>query len=412
MDKAPQNELQFQDRNQNYWQLASIQSASLGLPGIIVGGQIASQIGIGKAITSVIIGNLILWMIGLTIISMAAPERDNAIQITKRYLGKIGGVVATLFLILAFFGWYILQLNSASLVIHDLFHLENSQVRLGAGLGAFIALLSIGGIRLIKHFSVIVFPFLFLYVIYTSIKFIPNLHVSTIWDFSFAGIIGIMASTLAGIVNLPTFFRHSKSNSDSYLALSLMTIFIIIFQFYSIVAQYSDYSSISVSNNFDLILLTSFIVLSLMTVNLVNIYFSSAGWETIFPHRKSGTEYVIVGLLGTMAYTFLQISKPMEFLETMAENFIGSLGIILLLSFIVKIVVHHRPRPFERIVSVGCWLFGGIVGTVTQVETMNDSSYSLIIAICSASIAFLVVIFIEETIWSFKNAVLAKKEDQ
>ena len=49
------------DINQNFWQLACIQSASIGLPGMLVGGQIAKEYGAGTAIISLCIGNLILW---------------------------------------------------------------------------------------------------------------------------------------------------------------------------------------------------------------------------------------------------------------------------------------------------------------------------------------------------------------
>jgi uncharacterized membrane protein YfcA len=140
----------------------------------------------------------------------------------------------------------------------------------------------------------------------------------------------------------------------------------------------------------------------MVAVNLVNIYFASAGWEMILPHRRSAKEYAIVGLLGTMAYTFLQISAPMEFLENMADNFIGSLGVVLLMAFLVKMVVRHRPRPGEQWVNVGCWLFGGTVGTVMGVSD-GDAARVLIASICASAVAFLVVVFVEEGIWSFRK---------
>lgn len=405
MDQTVEALRSFPDRNQNYWQLACIQAASLGLPGMIAGSQLVASIGVGGAITSVVIGNLILWLIGLTIISMAAADRDNAIQNVRRYLGKVGGVLAALFLIIAFLSWYILQISSATLVIYNLFDLEMSQLRIGATLGVLTALLSMGGIRLIKHFNVAIFPVLFIFITYLAARSFSSFHLEELFSFSVEGIFVVMAVTLPGIVNLPTFFRHSRSKSDSYLALSLMILFTIFFQISSILAGYTGLAAIQASSFGGAIFLTAFILLSLVAVNLVNIYFASAGWEMIMPHRRSAMEYAIVGLLGTMTYTFFQISQPMEFLENMASNFIASLGIILLMAFLVKMVVRHRPRPFAQVINVGCWLFGGIMGTVAQAQQDGHASNLLVVAISSSLIAFLCIVFIEETIWSAKKVI-------
>src|SRR3990172_12081640 len=113
----------FPDHNQNYWQLGCIQASASGLPVIFIGGTIASHLGVGSAISYVIIGNLLLWMIGLTIISMDAPARPNALELVKSYLGTIGGVLAALFLIIAFLSWYTLQLHSATIAMNQLLYL-------------------------------------------------------------------------------------------------------------------------------------------------------------------------------------------------------------------------------------------------------------------------------------------------
>ena len=397
--------LPFPDRHQTFWQLASIQSAATGIPVIIVGGQLAVQYGAGAAITSVILGNLILWTVGLGIISMAAPNRDNALQNVSRYLGKTGGMSAALFLILSFLAWYILQLNAANAAIAHLLSHREAPLQLGAGLGAFIALLSIGGIQFIKKYCVAVFPLLFAFVVYSIVRSAPHFHMDSLWEFSFFGTIAIISTTLPGIVNLPTFFRHSRSQYDSYLGLSLMIAFTIIFQIYTITSNIYDISSIITNNYTYVIILSSFILLSLVSSNLVNIYFASAGWEMIFPHRKSNKEFVIVGLLGTAAYTFLQISAPMEFILSMAENFIASLGVVLLMSFLIKMFASHRPRPYEKLINMGCWFFGALVGTVLSAKDHIGASHALIISFSATSIAFMCVIYIEETYWSMRKVI-------
>ena len=145
-DKVPQ----FEDHFQSYWHLICIQSASLGLPVIFIGQQLAEVYGAGSAIISVIVGNLISWLIGFAIISMATPERNNAMENVTSYLGKLGGLIAALILILAFFSWYIIQLDGAITGIMALKGSKSVGMPFGVAMGLFIAVLSIGGIRLIK----------------------------------------------------------------------------------------------------------------------------------------------------------------------------------------------------------------------------------------------------------------------
>ena len=101
-----ENNLSIPDSHQNFWQLASIQITTIGLPGTIVGGQVAKEYGTGTALLSIFIGNLILWLIGLVIILMSAGKRSNAIENVSNYLGRWGGLLASFFLTMIFLTWY------------------------------------------------------------------------------------------------------------------------------------------------------------------------------------------------------------------------------------------------------------------------------------------------------------------
>src|SRR5690242_20507297 len=92
----------FQDYNQNFWELACIQSAGSGVPVIIIGGQLTKMCGAGTALLSVCIGNLLLWLVGLAVVSMAARERKDAVENIKQYFGKYVGFIVSGILIFAF----------------------------------------------------------------------------------------------------------------------------------------------------------------------------------------------------------------------------------------------------------------------------------------------------------------------
>lgn len=53
------------DTNQNFWQLASIQIMTYGLPCILIGAQVAKDFGMETACISILVGNLVLWIIAM-----------------------------------------------------------------------------------------------------------------------------------------------------------------------------------------------------------------------------------------------------------------------------------------------------------------------------------------------------------
>ena len=77
-----------------------VPNISLGLPVIFIGQQLSAQYGSGVAICSILLGNLILWLISLGIISMAFGTRTNAIQNVRFYLGKYGALFTWVIILL------------------------------------------------------------------------------------------------------------------------------------------------------------------------------------------------------------------------------------------------------------------------------------------------------------------------
>lgn len=419
MSKQSRDEISFEDHNQNFWQLASIQATAMGLPVFLIGGQIAKEIGPGAAIVSVLIGNLILWIIALAIVGMTGGARTNAIENVKRYLGKPSGVIAAFVLIAAFLAWFSLQIR-ASITFMEAFlgmpSLGDLSLRIGATLGLFISLLSVGGIRLIKWICVASLPILTILSIY-FFYLCDSIPLNKLnFAFSFSAITSVVIIILPGIVNLPTFFRHSRSKPHSFLAISLMTILISFFQCLSIYMGVSD--PVDLANNqfvssgmqLNIFALGLFVLLSLICINLVNIYLASAGWETIVKKVTGPKEYAIVGLAGTAVFTFLQINFPMQLIENVVNSYIASLGVVLLIAFLIRIIVRHRPRIFEKIISNICWFFGCIAATQILYYLPYSVNKAVLIAMGISALAFLVIIFIEETVWSIRKLTNGKRK--
>ncbi len=401
-------------RTQNFWVLASIQGASLGLPGMLVGGAVAENIGKASAYFAIFLGNIFLWLIGLSIITMSEEKKNNSLDIVKSFLGKVGMTLAGIALIGAFITWYSMQLSSAILAFGGLLNIEHfwgtlTGLRVGALLGILVALISISGIKSVRNTCVYVFPLLFIYVV-TFGFMSENFRFSDQANFTFSSksIISVISVILPGIVNLPTFFRHSKSTYDSVLGLTLFILFTMFFQAFSVLIGVGNptlfFSKVRdvFSPNISIVLSILFVTLSLICINLVNIYFASAVWENLVRKTSYGKEFAIIGLMGTAAYTFMQVSTPMLFLQTFTNDVIGALGVVLIVAFVIKLFVKHRPRKIEKTVNVLCWIVGSAIGTTYQIMFPNDPNGALLATMGATLVSFLVAIFIEETIWSGK----------
>ncbi len=412
----------FVDRQQNFWQLASIQASGISITGILLGGHLTKQYGAGQALIAVIIGNLILWIIGLIIIAMSAQGRKNAIENVNKYFGRGGGIMMSLILVVAFISWYMLeiQMTTAAISGYSQAYLQwspSASVRIGVVLGLITALLSIGGIRLIKHLCVASFPILFLFTVYSiGIETKPVVWEGT-WGISFPAITVVATLILPGTVNLPTFFRHSRSLADSFLALTLMYIFYTLFFSFSIFVGISDpaeiitkYAGNSMASAYVFFAFV-FVILSMFCLNLQNIYFASAGWEMIFPQRSSQKEYAIVGLLGTAAYTFFQLTSPMIFIENLTDSFIITLGISLFIGFLVKVVLQRRMRFHERFINNTCWLFGCLIAGIALAYNPSSSIQAIALSVFGTIFLFICIFIIEETRWAVKRVVLKEGEN-
>ncbi len=397
----------------NHWQLGSILGSALGLPAIIIGGQVASKYGAGTAISSVFIGNMILWAMGMGIISMGKHE-NHTVQNVIKYLGKGGGIIVSIIVIIAFLSWYAIQIEGleisltsfapSSIVWNNMFG-----IKIGIALGLMCSFLSAWNIRIIKWLCVISLPLLLSFAIFKVIVVSINnpINLKGTWGISFAGILFIITSWLPGTVNLSTFFRHASSKESKILGLSLMTFFHMTFQIAAVLCSIDSLSSIfkDIYSTFQQCLAIGFAVLSFFCINLVNIYFASVGWETFTHGHKGVLNYIATGFLGTLFYIFLPNLRWVTPVEVAIASFVITLGIILLLMFLMNDIVKpnlHYKSGMEKVLATICWLTGCAVAVAAQTFS-SSSSYPVIFGGIATFISFLIVIFFQETIQSIKT---------
>jgi purine-cytosine permease-like protein len=396
-------------RDQKWYHLSTILSGSLPFPVIIVGNQVAAKYGAGTAICSILVGNLILWLIGICVMSMTMRDRSNAIQNVKSYLGKYGAIAMWLILMSAILNWFARQIaeSAPSIALYFSGQSTSAIVRIGAAFGLFTTLLATGGIRLIKIAVASSFPFIFCYYLFAIFR--SNFSISQIEGFSLSlpAIIMTISTLVPGIINLPTLFRHASSKEDCFLGLSLLMILISFFEISTIWMKFSNpyFTPTGSINSLFSIATLLFLVLTLIYINLINIYYGSACWETYVPRFEGPKGYAVIGLMGTAVYTFLQIQTPFFYILNLTDCFLASLGVALLIGYLIRIIVQHRPRKFEKAINGFCWLIGCVVSTIFVIQNVKDLSYPLVMGAAGTTMAFLVVIFIEETAWAAKKLI-------
>lgn len=399
--------------NLSFLQLTFILSMNAGLPAIVAGNNLKQALGGDAVICSIIIGNLILWLIGTAIISMAYEDRVNAIGNAKVYIGKYGGILVAIVLAFSLMNWFVLLISGSVKTLSQYFPTvklshQDLAIRFGAALGFFISLLSLGKLNLIKWLSIVGFPVIFLYHVY--IIFYADYSAEK-WAISFTGVITTILVYLPGIMNLPTIFRHSRSRADSFLGFALMMIVVIIFQIASVLTPIPELFNTESSYISLVIASLVLIIYPLICNNLLNIYLASACWETFLPRSSDEKGGVVFGLVGTAVYAFVQILTPISYINDLINLYLSNFCIVLLVSFIIQTVIRHRPRMFGRVINSIAWLLGCVVTTIWRIQDHHTEIQTLLIGIGAISLFFLGIIFIEEVIWSVKT-VLSKRSSK
>lgn len=392
----------------SFWQLATIFGLGAGVRGLTVGGQLAKIYGPGTALLSIFLGNLVLWLICLIILSIAGKKKQ-AIETIKFWLGNAASKLAALLVIIAVLAWYSIQVKTATEALLPAITITaNYGIWIGVTLGIAVALISFGGLEIIRKIALVSFPFLFLFALYAIFFSDQTVNFQGSWNFSFPGISTVLLICLPGVINLPTLFRYSRSRFDTIIGLSLAILLFSFFESFSIFLNLDDPANLISTISAPLSLIGLFILLVFTMNNLLNIYVASACWETVIPQKRNIFEFPIVGLLGTLLYVVITICPlafvyPAENIAILNAMFIANLATTLLIHYLITTVVTHRNRLFEKTLSTICWLIGCGVVMIFQVCHTCTPQLSFTAGITTIILLFLVVLFIEETVWSIKN---------
>lgn len=375
------------DKEQTTWQLVSIQlSGWISLPILATSLLLLEVNSFLGAILTILVGNAILWFIRLGIISMSAEGRQSTLDISREYLGRVGGYGIALLLLFSTLSWYIVQTTSASNILTELVHLRERAdidqfIQVSVFVGIISTLLCMEGITLLKKIALICFPIILLLFLAILYLLPSQASYENSQPLSLAGLSLVLATNLGITSDLPTFFRHSRSWLTSVKALTivqLVSLGLAIFSLYfgsilNLGLQVNSNALLGSEHHFLRYLLVLFVFLSVICANVANVYSASVGWEVLAPKGLIGRkEYLILGLGLVIIFILVSNVFSLQHLLSFSDSSLVNLCIVLILAYIIRLRTKKPPNRFQQRAYFIAWLLSSLFCLI-----QNSKLYSL-----------------------------------
>lgn len=366
----------LQDTHQSWWQLATIQLTGMtSLPLISASVLVSLNSTFINALATLILSNIILWIVRYGIISMSFEGRKSTLEVAKEYVGKFGSYFVAVLLLISTLVWFIAQTTFASNALTHLIPAGeetgvNHFIRTSVTLGILSTLFCMEGIIIVRRVALITFPILiiaFIAVIFVSPAKIPMGDFSTI---TLAGLPLLLGTSLGVTADLPTFFRHSNSWRDSVnglTAIQLMSLVIGIggLFFGSIITPWLGVNAETDTSvnlfRFGLIVL---IMISAVISNISNVYAASVGWELVAPALAGRKEYLMLGLGFTIVFILVANIFSTSLLLEIFDSSLMNLAIMLVVGYVISCFKQHRPNIYEKTIYFLAWLIATLFSSL------------------------------------------------
>jgi len=291
---------------QSWKTLTAIQiGGALCLPVLMVGQQLATDVGFFEAVCAIIIGNALLCAVALLIGPFGARYKMSTIDCAEKFLGTQITYLVAASVAIASLGWFALQLDvMVEPFLQHLSLVETNLLRFF--LGAAITLGTIRGVSaigMLADYAVPIFGVTLLYAIANSSPSIAYVAPTVAID----PLLTVIALSLAAIVDLPTFFRFARSEWDARLSAVLLCC--VALPAIEIAGAYIGIASgkaaitdalIGSGGTLWHIWIVLFLILAGWTTNNANIYTASVSLRHLIPGLEEKSALITLGLLGTV----------------------------------------------------------------------------------------------------------------
>lgn len=356
-------------KKQSWRQLLIIQApAAVCLGNILLGQILYEKAGWLEAIFSILLGNLFLIFIGILFSLISTRLRQTTPEHAAYYFGNRGNTAFALLMMTAMMLWFGIQLDTIHMSLQELTQTSLPSYLIHLGMGCLIALATLKGIKALKWVSNLIGPLLFITLLIAlfwprSTSMPPAPPLSLNW---LKGASRIIGGNIAGAIDIPTYFRHARSEKDGKICIVLLFgLLVPIIQFAGVYL-----SSLSPDTNILQILqpglgslwmiwICSFVLLSGLSINNLNLYSTIASSFSLPMRLTFGQRSVLFGLLGTLIACLHPLDNIEFFLDLIAI-FIGGMGAVISANFIFD--QGNGQFPY----SLLSWFIGCSVGIISS----------------------------------------------
>jgi purine-cytosine permease-like protein len=355
------------ETKQNWLQLTAIQAGGvICLPIFLIGHALANNYGALSAVAAILVGNLLLLVMGAIMAWSAACSRKSTAEMSVEIFGNLGRYLFASAMVASMMGWFAIQLNLMTLGIQEVFEGVPSTVcNLCLGMAVTIAgITGMKGLERIVNWSM---PLLLLTILYALFQKGDATHSSMGAEIlTFQGVSLVLAAAIAAVVDLPTFFRLSRSPKDGLIASCVL--FGLVLPLLEGVGVYlfanqADENFVRVLASADSPLIWkgwvfAFIVFAGWTTNQANLYSAAVSMETICPRSEKNVQILTLGICGALL-SCLNVLDHLVGILDMIGILLGSMGAVL----IVHCLLRDRSEKRGNLLA---WMAGIAAGSISQ----------------------------------------------
>ena len=339
---------------QSWKELSSIQlGGAICLPTILIGFELA-RTGFSSAITSVVIGSCALFCLALVATRMSVGSDKTTAEHAYAYFGAMGMRFFAASITFSMSMWFAIQ---TQIMGHDIVPIVEAITALKIPLvvinvvaSTLMVACALFGIRAIAVCATLMLP-LMIATMGSSVAMawkncsnpLPdmNLHVSP------SGISLVMAAAISAVVDLPTFFRHARTERDGMIA-TILTFLVGIPLIEGVGVLLGAWSSASTLNGALAIVdhplwkawIVFFIIIAGWTTNNTNLYSAAMSFRTILPlSEKKST--LVIGITCVVLSCCPLLENLHRILDLMGVCIV-SMGGVILTAFFLKKRYHAR----------------------------------------------------------------------
>lgn len=347
---------------------------------IMAGYTLFTSVGFQGSIIGIIIGSIVLWLLGLVFARLAVIKRKVLIELVADYFGKSCSQICGVALCISLIGWFAIQLELMSTSINFIYPfipIWLSNVLLGSLIVYNVA----QGMKSIGKFADFTVPFLLLMIIYITFQVYNPAQELPTSLVTFKGIFLIIAFSIVGIIDAPTYFCASKSQKDAYIATTIVYLIILPFMAIAgiVIALFTNTDDfikaiMILGGEKWQISVMLFIVLAGWTTNNGNLYSASIAANAIIKSSHIKRTWV----LGSIGVLLSCIGVIANFYETLdAMNIIAtSLGAAIINKFLLNKLNYIPLNNTDQKVYLSIIAFSIIVGFISHLKWLHLTDFS------------------------------------